>query len=81
MEKLAIDLERGTDREPHEALSDREYEVLRLLASGQTVGQIASELALSAHTVGTYRSRLMRKMHMHNNAEVTRYAITHGLID
>lgn len=80
-EKLAIDLENGTDREPHETLSDREYEVLRRLASGQTVGQIADELVLSAKTVSTYRSRLMRKMHMHNNAEVTRYAISHGLFD
>jgi DNA-binding NarL/FixJ family response regulator len=80
-EKLAIGLERGADREPHETLSDREYEVLRRLASGQTVGQIAAELVLSPKTVSTFRSRLMRKMHMHNNAEVTRYAITHGLID
>ena len=80
-EKLAIGLESGIDREPHEALSDREYEVLRRLALGQTVGQIADELVLSAKTVSTYRSRLMRKMNMHNNAEVVRYAITHGLID
>lgn len=80
-EKLAIGLERGADREPHEILSDREYEVLRRLVSGQTVGQIAAELVLSPKTVSTFRSRLMRKMHMHNNAEVTRYAITHGLID
>ena len=80
-EKLAIGLERGTDREPHEALSDREYEVLRRLASGQTIKQIADELALSAKTVSNYRSRLMRKMRMHSNAELTRYAITHGLLD
>ena len=80
-EKLAIGLESGSDREPHEALSDREYEVMRRLALGQTVGQIACELVLSAKTVSTYRSRLMRKMYMHSNAEVTRYAITHGLID
>ncbi len=80
-EKLAMGLERGADREPHETLSDREYEVLRRLAAGQTVGQIAAELVLSPKTVSTFRSRLMRKMHMHNNAEVIRYAITHGLFD
>ena len=80
-EKLAIGLERGADREPHETLSDREYEVLRRLAAGQTVGQIATELALSPKTVSTFRSRLMRKMNMHNNAEVIRYAISHGLFD
>ena len=80
-EKLAIGLERGADREPHETLSDREYEVLRRLAAGQTVGQIATELVLSPKTVSTFRSRLMRKMNMHNNAEVIRYAITHGLFD
>ncbi len=80
-EKLAMGLERGADREPHETLSDREYEVLRRLAAGQTVGQIAAELVLSPKTVSTFRSRLMRKMNMHNNAEVIRYAITHGLFD
>jgi two-component system invasion response regulator UvrY len=80
-EKLAIGLVRGADREPHETLSDREYEVLRRLASGQTVGQIADELALSAKTVSTYRSRLMRKMRMHSNAELVRYAMAHKLID
>ncbi len=80
-EKLAIGLERGADREPHETLSDREYEVLRRLASGPTVGQIAAELVLSPKTVSTFRSRLMRKMNMHNNAEVIRYALTHGLFD
>ena len=80
-EKLAIGLERGADREPHETLSDREYEVLRRLAAGQTVGQIATELVLSPKTVSTFRSRLMRKMNMHNNAEVIRYALTHGLFD
>ncbi|MBE9505650.1 MAG: response regulator transcription factor [Chloroflexi bacterium] len=80
-EKLAIGLERGSDKEPHETLSDREYEVLLRLASGQTVGQIAGELLLSVKTVSTFRSRLMRKMYMHSNAEVTRYAITRGLVD
>ena len=80
-ERLAIDLERGTDRPLHEELSDREYEVLRLIVSGQAVQQIAAELGLSAKTVSTYRARLMAKMRMHSSAELTRYAIKHGIVD
>ena len=80
-ERLAIDLERGSDKFPHEDLSDREYEVFRLIVSGLSAQQIAGELGLSAKTVSTYRARLMLKMRMHSSAELTRYAIVHGIVD
>ncbi|MEM8560293.1 MAG: response regulator transcription factor [Bacteroidota bacterium] len=70
-----------TDTEaPHEALSDREYQVMQLLASGKLVQEISDELALSPKTVGTYRLRLLQKMNMRSNAELTRYALEHNLI-
>jgi len=68
------------DRPPHELLSDREYEVLRLIASGKAVSQIALELKLSVKTVSTYRTRLLEKMGMKNNAELTHYAIKNALV-
>jgi two-component system invasion response regulator UvrY len=72
----------GPDPEsPHLVLSDREFQVLRLLASGKPVGAIGHELSLSVKTVSTYRARLLEKMGMKNNAELTRYAIEHGLVD
>ncbi|MEM0963114.1 MAG: response regulator transcription factor [Bacteroidota bacterium] len=74
-------LDVNSHEEPHAALSDREYQVLRLIASGQTVGGIADELALSVKTVSTYRTRMLQKMGMSNNAEATRYALENGLID
>jgi len=80
-ERLAIDLERGSDKLPHEDLSDREYEVFRLIVSGLSAQQIAGELGLSAKTVSTYRARLMLKMRMHSSAELARYAIVHGIVD
>lgn len=80
-EKLVTDLERGTDRPPHEALSDREFEVMRLIASGKTVGEIAHLLTLSTRTISTYRARLLAKMGMKTNAELTHYAIQKGLVD
>ncbi len=69
------------DQDPHAALSDREYQVLRLIASGMTVGGIAEHLSLSVKTVSTYRSRLLQKMGMSNNSEITRYALENGLVD
>ncbi|WP_412062642.1 response regulator [Rubrivirga sp. IMCC45206] len=75
----ALDLD--PDQDPHTALSDREYQVLRLIASGMTVGAIGEHLSLSVKTVSTYRSRLLQKMGMSNNAEITRYALENGLID
>jgi two-component system invasion response regulator UvrY len=65
----------------HEQLSDREYQVLRMLGSGRTVSEIAAALRLSVKTVSTYRSRLLDKLQMHSNAEVMRYAIENGLTD
>lgn len=80
-EKIAFALDRDTDKLPHEMLSDREYQVLCLLASGKRVSEIADDLALSVKTVSTYRSRIMEKMQMKTNAELTHYAIQNGLVD
>ncbi len=80
-EKMAFDLAAQTDKAPHETLSDREFQVLRMIASGKTVGQIGEELGLSVKTVSTYRARILEKMRMQNNAELTHYAIKHQLVD
>jgi len=65
--------------DPHERLSDREYQVLRMIGQGKTVSEIASVLTLSVKTVSTYRTRILEKMGMRTNAELTRYAVEHGL--
>jgi two-component system invasion response regulator UvrY len=80
-EKFAHDLEKGADqdRPPHQSLSDREFEVMRLLGSGKTVGEIADILQLSNKTVSTYRSRILEKMGMKSNAEIIHYAIRNHL--
>jgi two-component system, NarL family, invasion response regulator UvrY len=80
-EKLVFDLDTDSDKVPHELLSDREFQVLCMIASGKTVGDIAEELALSVKTISTYRVRILEKLHMKNNAEMTRYAIKQGLVD
>lgn len=80
-EKLVFDLRRGDDRAPHELLSDREFEVLRLIGSGKTVGEIAHTLSLSDNTISTYRARILEKMGMKTNAELTHYAIQNKLVD
>ncbi|MHB8764106.1 MAG: response regulator [Deferrisomatales bacterium] len=69
------------ERPPHERLSDREHEVLRRLAAGQPVGEIAQDLCLSPKTVSTYRTRLLRKLAAKTNADLTHYALRHGLIE
>jgi two-component system, NarL family, invasion response regulator UvrY len=69
------------DAPAHSRLSDRELQVLCLLASGKTVTQIAAKLALSVKTVSTHRSRLLEKMRLQTNAEIIRYAIWHRLVD
>jgi DNA-binding NarL/FixJ family response regulator len=79
-EQLAKQLDAGGQRPPHEQLSDREFEVMRRLGSGLTVSQIASELALSAKTVSTYRTRILEKMAVATNADLVRYAARYGLI-
>ncbi len=80
-EKLVYDLDSNSSKAPHEVLSDREYQVLCLIASGKTVTTIAEELALSVKTISTYRVRILEKLNMKNNAELTRYAIKEGLVD
>ena len=80
-EKLASDLSADTERLSHERLSDREFEVLRMIASGKTISQIAEELHLGVTTVSTHRARILEKMGMANNAELMRYAMRNGLID
>ncbi len=79
-EQLAKHLDGGGQRAPHELLSDREFEVMRRLGSGLTVSQIASELAISAKTVSTYRTRILQKMAVATNADLVRYAARYGLI-
>ena len=79
-ERLAADLAmEGTN--PREALSDREFQVLRLIGMGKTVGEIGKELALSVKTVSTYRTRVLQKIGLRNNAEVMRYAMQHQLVE
>ncbi len=80
-EKLATELDGDAQKPLHETLSDREYQVLCLLASGKTGTEIANDLALSIKTISTYRSRILEKLKMKNNAEITRYAIKEGLVD
>ncbi len=80
-EQLVVDIGRDPDRARHEALSDREFEVMRLIASGKTVGEIAKLLSLSDSTISTYRARILEKMGMKTNAELTHYAIHDGLVE
>ena len=79
-EKLAFKLTPDADRLPHETLSDREFQVLCAIASGHTVGEIAEQMSLSVKTISTYRPRLLEKMNLKNNAELTHYAIQQGLV-
>ena len=80
-ERLATELTLDTARPLHASLSDREFDVLRLIASGQTVGEIADRLSLSVKTVSTYRARVLDKMRLKNNAELMQYALTNRLLD
>ena len=80
-EALANSLGRNTDVMPHEVLSDREYQTLCLIAAGRTLSEIAVELSLSAKTVSVYRARLLEKMALKNNAELTHYALKHALVE
>jgi two-component system invasion response regulator UvrY len=80
-EKIAFALDSETAALPHESLSDREYQVLCLIGSGKTVSQIADALALSVKTVSTYRTRILEKMNMDNNAELIHYAVQNGLAE
>ena len=79
-EKLADAIDTAKKSEPHELLSDREFDVFKLLANGKSVTDIATQLSLSATTVSTYRSRILEKMQMKSNAELARYAVENKLI-
>ena len=80
-EQLAAELETDSKEPPHKKLSDREYQVMCMIASGKPVKQIAEELTLSVSTISTNRTRILRKMKLKNNAEITRYAIKQGLTE
>jgi len=79
-DKLASSIRRELGSVPHEQLSDREYQVLCLIAGGKLLKEIAEELSLSVKTVSTYRTRILQKMQMKSNSEITRYAISNQLI-
>lgn len=79
-EKLTYYIDKYTDKLPHERLSDREYQVLLMIASGKTVTEIAGELSLSVKTISTYRNNILEKMKIKNNADMTMYAIQNSLI-
>lgn len=80
-EILASGLGPKQDHAPHEALSEREIEVLRMIATGKTLKEIATDLSLSEKTVGTYRLRIAQKMQLSSNVELTRYALQHQLVE
>jgi two-component system, NarL family, invasion response regulator UvrY len=80
-EKLLHLLHRGNEEQPQELLSDREYEVMRLLASGKTVSEIAQLLHLGTTTISTYRARILEKLCLKNNAELMRYAVQQGVVE
>jgi DNA-binding NarL/FixJ family response regulator len=80
-QQLAAELGGETSKEPHEILSNREYQVLRLLGAGQSVTEIAAELSLSVKTVSTYRARILQKLGLQNTAEIIRYALERGLVE
>jgi two-component system, NarL family, invasion response regulator UvrY len=80
-ERLAEEIGASSDKPPHELLSDREFEIMRLLATGKTVSEIAAQLCIAVNTVSTYRVRVLRKLDLSNNAELMRYALHHHLVD
>ncbi len=79
-ERFVSELANPAGKAPHEALSDREYEIMCMIASGKTVSEIGVELVLSVKTVSTYRARILSKMGMKNNAEIMRYAVENALL-
>ncbi len=79
-ERLADELSKGEDKKPHELLSNREFHIFKLLASGTPTREIADKLSLSVNTVGTYRSRILAKMNFKSNADIIKYAIGNHLI-
>jgi len=79
-ERLASEFARQTQKPLHETLSDKEYRVMWMLANGKKISEIADEMELSPSTVSTHRIRVMKKLHLSNNAELVRYAIEHALV-
>jgi DNA-binding NarL/FixJ family response regulator len=79
-EVLAESIEQNIDKAPHEILSDREFEVLKLIAQGQSISKIGEILSLSVNTISTYRTRIMEKLNIHNNADLVKYSMKHNLI-
>jgi two-component system, NarL family, invasion response regulator UvrY len=80
-EKLVFEIQSGTDKPVHEILSDREFQVFQMIASGKTLAEIADGLSLAVTTVSTYRARILEKLNLHSNAELIHYAITNKLLD
>jgi DNA-binding NarL/FixJ family response regulator len=80
-EKLIANLDESASKPLHELLSNREYEVMRMIAAGVPLTDIGDKLHVSVKTISTYRARIMEKMQMKSNAELTRYAMTHSLVD
>jgi DNA-binding NarL/FixJ family response regulator len=79
-ETIAFSLEKNTEKQPHEFLSDREFQVLCLIASGNSLKQIGENLCINVKTVSTYRTRILEKLNMKSNVELTHYAIKHRLV-
>jgi two-component system, NarL family, invasion response regulator UvrY len=79
-ESIALNLEKDSTKQKHETLSDREFEIMIKLANGKSLQEIGNELFISAKTVSTYRSRIMEKMEMNKNTELTRYCMSRNLI-
>ena len=79
-QELATNLRSGSERRPHERLSEREFQIMHLIVSGLTTREIATQLSLSENTVRTYRTRLFKKMGLKREADLVRYALQHGLI-
>ena len=80
-DRLAEELQRPAHKEPHETLSDREFQIFLFLASGKSVGTIAEELHLGVTTISTYRARILEKMALSSNADMTQYAFSHRLLE
>lgn len=79
-EQMAAELVQPSRKAPHERLSPREFEVFRMLASGKSMSEIALSIGISIKTASTYRSRILEKTHMHNNADIVAYAVRSGLL-
>lgn len=80
-EILAFEVQGGTDKPIHDILSDREFQVLQMIASGKTLAEISGILSLAVTTVSTYRARILEKLNLHSNAELIHYAITNDLVE